>query len=84
MGNENLGSFLVISFLSIILTVITCRRWLHICATSALRAEVAELADAHDSKSCSQKECGFDSHPRHHINLYKFHVLLINAKAFSF
>ena len=28
-------------------------------------AEVAELADAHDSKSCSFMECGFDSHLRH-------------------
>ena len=28
-------------------------------------AEVAELADAHDSKSCGQPPCGFDSHLRH-------------------
>jgi disulfide bond formation protein DsbB len=27
---------------------------------------VAELADAHDSKSCSQKECRFDPDHRHH------------------
>ena len=26
---------------------------------------VAELVDAHDSKSCTQKACGFDSHPGH-------------------
>ncbi len=29
-------------------------------------AEVAELADAHDSKSCGLCPCGFDSHLRHH------------------
>ena len=29
------------------------------------RAEVAELADAHDSKSCGLCPCGFDSHLRH-------------------
>lgn len=32
---------------------------------SSKHAEVAELADAHDSKSCSLVECGFDSHLRH-------------------
>ena len=29
-------------------------------------AEVAELADAHDSKSCGLCPCGFDSRLRHH------------------
>ncbi len=28
-------------------------------------AEVAELADAHDSKSCGLRPCGFDPHLRH-------------------
>jgi hypothetical protein len=31
------------------------------------QAGVAELVDAHDSKSCSQKECGFDSLHRHQM-----------------
>jgi hypothetical protein len=30
---------------------------------------VAELVDARDSKSRSQKECGFDSLHRHHVTL---------------
>ena len=34
-----------------------------------IHADVAELADAHDSKSCG-KPCGFESHHRHQ-NKYK-------------
>jgi hypothetical protein len=34
-------------------------------AIANLLAGVAELVDAHDSKSCSQKECRFDSDHRH-------------------
>src|SRR5512135_1927221 len=37
----------------------------HIVYTVAC-AEVAELADAHDSKSCGLCPCGFDSHLRHY------------------
>src|SRR5689334_5175021 len=38
---------------------VTCRY------SYAPKAGVAELADAHDSKSCSQKECRFDPDHRH-------------------
>ena len=32
-------------------------------------ADVAELADAHDSKSCG-KPCGFESHQRHQYGCF--------------
>jgi hypothetical protein len=39
-------------------------------------ARVAKSADAKDLKSFSwQRECGFKSHPGHHINYYVYHVL---------
>ncbi len=50
-----------------------CRRHWYLTLTALFRytmttlAEVAELADAHDSKSCSLVECGFDSLLRHQI-----------------
>ena len=40
-------------------------RWSRICD---IQAGVAELADAHDSKSCSLREWGFDSLLRHWHN----------------
>ena len=35
-------------------------------------AGVAELADAHDSKSCALKACRFESDLRHHIENKRF------------
>lgn len=32
---------------------------------------MAELVDAHDSKSCGLWSCGFDSHHKHHEDLMR-------------